>query len=182
MIDQDDDVYGLVRDGFQPVRMAGDLDAVTARGGVLRRRRRVALPAAAGLAVTALAAAVTLSVGGAPAIEPVAWSVETGPDGTVTLTVRELSDADGLRARLESAGIAARVDFRPAGSPDCARQREGLPAMSQVMGRGEGPGVFRIDPSAMPAGTTLHFIVVAGADGTVSTVRAGLYEGEPPRC
>jgi hypothetical protein len=184
MIDQNEDVYGRVRDGFEPVRMAGDLDAVTTRGGTLRRRRRVALPAGAGLAVVALAAAFNLPGGEPvrPAIELAAWSVQPEPDGTVTLTVRELFDPDGLESRLKEAGVASRVDFLPAGSPGCGGQREGLPALDEVMDRGPAPGVFHIDPSAMPAGTTLHFSAVATAGGTFETVRTALYEGEPPPC
>lgn len=188
MIDQDDDLYGRVRAEFEPVRMAGDLDAVTARGGELRRRRRVALPAGACLAVAGLAAVLNLpaalglpAVPGPPAgstppsITLAAWSVEAEPDGTITLTVRELVDADGLAARLEQAGVPARVDFLPPGE-QCAGEREGLPAIAQVVRMGGGEPVAHIRPAAMPAGTILRFI----ASGTA--MRFSLVEGEPPKC
>ncbi|MDI6100949.1 hypothetical protein QLQ12_20250 [Actinoplanes sp. NEAU-A12] len=178
MIDQNEELYGRVRAEFEPVRMTGELDAVTTRGGALRRRRRIALPAGAALAAVALATALSLPAGGppSPTIELAAWSVESAPDGTITLTVRELVDADGLSARLKQAGVPARVDFLPPGSDRCAGERDGLPAIAEVVRMRGGEPVVHIRPAAMPAGTTLHFVALGTA------MRFSLVDGEPPKC
>jgi hypothetical protein len=181
MTDQDEMLYDRMRAGFESVRMTGELDEVTSRGGVLRRRRRAGASAGAFLAVAALAVAFNL-----PASEPlelVAWSVAPEPDGTVSLTIRELADADGLSATLKRVGVPARVDFLPAGSPPCDHDREGRPELHRVLkperGR-DGEIRYRIRPAAMPAGTALHLIVVD--DGPDGHVRMSLVDGVPGPC
>ncbi|MEU4626705.1 hypothetical protein AB0G04_42825 [Actinoplanes sp. NPDC023801] len=187
MIDQDEMLYDRMRAGFEPVRMTGDLDTVTTRGGVVRRRRRAGAAAGAVLAVAALAAALNLPVTGTPAepAELVAWSVAAEPDGTVSLTIRELLDAEGLSADLRRAGVPARVDFLPPGSPPCTGDGEGRPGLKDVLDqqRGQGGEVrYRIRPGAMPAGTTLHLVIVAGPDGEGAHARMSLVDGVPGRC
>ncbi|HEU4658361.1 MAG TPA: hypothetical protein VFR97_12585, partial [Capillimicrobium sp.] len=67
----------------------------------------------AGLAVGAAAATVVVATGGdgsAPA-----YAVERQGDGSVSVTIRSLSDADGLERELRAAGLRAEVAALPAG-------------------------------------------------------------------
>ncbi|GIE36310.1 hypothetical protein Ait01nite_093550 [Actinoplanes italicus] len=181
MIEQDEMLYDRMRAGFEPVRMTGELDEVTSRGGVLRRRRRAGASAGAVLAVAVLAVAFNLPA--SKPLELVAWSVAPEPDGTVSLTIRELADADGLSATLKRVGVPARVDFLPAGSPSCDDDQEGRPELHRVLNpeRGrDGEIRYRIRPDAMPAGTSLHLVIVD--EGPGSHVLMSLVDGAPDPC
>jgi hypothetical protein len=124
----DNEVLTAVRDSFSEVRMCVPLDQTVRRGRVLRARRRGSRVAAlAGAAALAAVTAVTAVNLGAPARSvPVspgngglaldAWTVTVGPDHTVNVTVRQLSNAAGLQQALRADGIPARVAFQ-AGTP-----------------------------------------------------------------
>ncbi|GIH76469.1 hypothetical protein Plo01_28980 [Planobispora longispora] len=83
------------------------------------RRRFVTVPRLLVAAGVAAAAAVTpLLIGnGAPA-----YAVAESSNGTLTVTVNEMRDPDGLEARLGAAGVKADVTFLPAGK-GCAVPR-----------------------------------------------------------
>jgi hypothetical protein len=194
----DDSLYTLVRNEFEPVRLTRGLDEVTARGRGLRRRRRV---------LGAVALAVVLAVG-APLfahrvfddraekpptpMDLAAWSVDPRPDGTVVLTIRQLFHADQLTAALKAAGIPALVEFEqvdPATARvvGCEDQQPALQQLNDVMPPQltHVHGVertFEIRRAAMPVGTSLHFVVFAQGEGRSRVVRTSLVQGNPVPC
>jgi len=189
----DDSLYTLVRTEFEPVRLTRGLDEVTARGSGLRRRRR---------ALGAVALAVVLAAGAplfvhrtAKPPAPVAlaaWSVDPRPDGTVVLTIRQLLHADQLTAALKAAGIPALVEFEqvdPATARivGCEDQQPALQQLNQVMPPQltHVHGVertFEIRRAAMPAGTSLHFVIFAQGEGGSRVVTTTLVRGNPVPC
>ena len=200
MPDDHDDVYALVRTEMQAVRLRAGLDDVAARGRVLRRRRRAGLTASLAAAVTAVGGlALTLPADGRPdppsPMSLAAWSVEPAPDGTVVLTIRQLTHADRLTAALRAAGVPALVEFERV-PPDaklvgCAEN--GQPSLPQLydvtpMGAGDARGderVFTIRRDRMPSGTSLHFVLFEekAGDGAVGrSVHTSLIEGTPLPC
>jgi hypothetical protein len=137
----DDDLLGLVRDRMTrarddlgSVRMEQPVSAVLHRAGARRLRHRL-YGAAAGAGTLAVALAVGLGAAGTGAgagtatgiaagrpsasatgtrnvhVNLDAWSVNTGADGSVTITVRQLLDKEELEAALAAAGIPAVVIF-----------------------------------------------------------------------
>jgi hypothetical protein len=193
MSDQDEDLYAVVRTEFEPVRLRADLDAVTDRGRVLRRRRRVGLAASLTAVAAVAGLALSLPIGGKPdrpaPMSLAAWSVESSPDGTVVLTIRQLTDADRLNAALKAAGVPALVEFErvPADAKvvGCAENgQDGLPQLNAVM-RPSADRVFAIRRDRMPPGSTLHFVLFEehALDGTPQiAVRTGLIDGIPLPC
>ncbi len=79
--------------------------------GTPRRARLVAVSATA---VAAIGAVVVVALGGGSA----AYAVESESNGTVTVQIRDLSDATGLQSQLRKAGIPALVRYG-AGTPGC---------------------------------------------------------------
>jgi hypothetical protein len=123
--------------------------------------RRVVM--AGGVAVVlgvASAAGVPLLVGGEGA--PPAYAVTPNGDGTVTVEISSLRDADGLERELREAGVPAAVQYVPAGK--ACKERTFTPAAaspgsgrmeSSVSSTGGGAVRFTIDTGAIVAGQTL---------------------------
>ncbi|SDJ71681.1 hypothetical protein [Nonomuraea jiangxiensis] len=107
------------------------LDGMRARPGAGTARRRVVtvprLVVAAGV-VAAVSVASAVITPGTPA-----YAVGENPDGTITVTVNELRDPEGLEADLEAAGIKADVTYL-APNTRC----EG-PRFASVDGKYDGP-------------------------------------------
>jgi hypothetical protein len=82
------------------------------RGQPRRLRPRLAL---AGGAAAALAAAAVAGVFFFSAGTPAAYAVTRNADGTVTVEIDSLTDAAGLQAKLQAAGVNAVVEYLPAG-------------------------------------------------------------------
>lgn len=88
-----------------------------ALGGPAGTRRRFrfrgpVLLAGAAAAVAACAAIVVpavLPAGSAGSVVTAAWAVQRGPDGTVTVTLKDVFDLGGLQHALASDGVPARV-------------------------------------------------------------------------
>jgi hypothetical protein len=113
---QDNDVLAAVKESAAGLNLGVPLDAVKRRGRAVRTRRRLA--GAAGITAVAGAAAVAAVIGTttapvAPAIQPklAAWTVTTGPDDAVRVTIRQLDDPGGLQRTLRADGVPARVEF-----------------------------------------------------------------------
>jgi hypothetical protein len=199
MSDNHDDLYDLVRTEFEPVRLREGLDDVIARGRAVRRRRRAGLTA--GLTAAAVVSGLALTLSTDPATDrPVpmslaAWSVESAPDGTVVLTIRQLTDADRLTAALKAAGVPALVEFErippEADAVGCAENDQpSLPQLYDVTEHSAGDTrggerVFTIRRDRMPSGTSLHFVLFedhASGGAVQHTVRTSLVKGTPLPC
>ncbi|KAA1421649.1 hypothetical protein F0U44_05065 [Nocardioides humilatus] len=94
---------------------------------VRRTRRRWAL-SGAGLAAAAVTAFGVTTLGSSAA-----YAVDENSNGDVTITIHELSDADGLEKALADHGIEADVDYQADGGPG-------------------GPVISQIDPEDLPQG------------------------------
>lgn len=150
-------------------------------------RRRLGRYAAAGLAAAAVATAVAVGVeyaasggshhpGAAPTGSPTqtggvhihlaAFSVETHPDGTVTLTLTQgqLFDPNAVRRALARAGVPAVVTVNSVCTVP-GRPSNGLPQVISGTRSSDGQTVTTITPSAIPAGEKLSFGYFAVANG-----------------
>jgi hypothetical protein len=85
-------------------------DAPTPAAPPLRRRPLVLAGGLAAAAAVASVAGLALNGG-----DNAAWAVTSNDDGTVTVEISSLSDADGLERKLAAAGVPALVQFLPAG-------------------------------------------------------------------
>ncbi|MEU4421830.1 hypothetical protein AB0F81_14485 [Actinoplanes sp. NPDC024001] len=193
----DNDLYARVRDEFGEFQLRTAVDDITTRGTRLRRRRRtvtalgLAAVAAAGLA---LALPADQQVTPAPPLQLAAWSVEAQPDGTVLLTIRQLTDADQLTAALKKAGVPAKVEFvklRPGQTAGCVENGQpSSPLLLRVLpmptwNPNPDEQIFTIHRDRMPPGTSLHFVIMEqpGTDGVPRrSVENSLVEGEPLPC
>jgi hypothetical protein len=178
----DDSLFTLVRTQFEPVRLPHGLDHVLTRGRGLRRRRRVAAVLACALALALLALA--LPVHRAAPVQLAAWSVDARPDGTVVLTIRQLARPEELTAALGKAGVPALVEFKQIepgdpGPVGCVARQPALPQLDDVMVAGDDR-TFTIRRAAMPAGTSLHFVVFQ--EGGQRMVESSLVRGRPLPC
>jgi hypothetical protein len=143
----------------------------------IRRPVRIAVPAAC-VAAIVVAVVIIASSGSAPES---AYAVSSGSDGTVTVEISSLRDADGLERKLNDAGIPAVVTYVehpkacpagvPGGGPTSTRQREFGAAQKKDGGGpsfstgGSGPGGPRsVGPGGPPG-------VGEGAGPGISTVR-----------
>lgn len=109
-----------------------------ARPARLGRGLRIGLAAgAAAAAVIAVVSAVSIGGGGGSK----AWAVSRNPDGTVTVQIRSLADADGLQRKLAESGIRALVQYVPPGKT-CADGELSPPPVAVTQSNG--------DPSAPP--------------------------------
>lgn len=157
----DNEVLVAVRDSFSGVRMHTPLEQAVRRGRVLRARRHGYRAAAlAGAAALAAVTAVNLGTsGGAAPVSPGhhdialdAWTVTVGPNHTVTVTVRQLSDAAGLQRTLRADGIPARIAFQagtPSDSPPLPAECHNV-AMSDVANANLQSKILGM-PAAMPS-------------------------------
>ena len=154
----DDDLITLVREQRSNVHMDTPVEQIVGRGRALRARRRLPGVAAGALAV---AAAATLAVtalqptghhaGPQPPIHLTAWTVTRQADGTITVTVRQLRDPQGLRVTLRADGVPASVTFfghEPRACQPYPKMSAAL--MGKVFG-GHGPPLV-IHPAALPSG------------------------------
>lgn len=107
-----------------------------------------------------------------------AWTVDSSPDGTVTITTREFTHAGLLQQVLARDGVPAVVRFGPHCQPAAGEHAVPGPVQAKVIRPGKQPGgnPLTIDRTAMPSGTELlinHWR--AGSDGAgslgVTTVR-----------
>lgn len=206
----DDEVLTTVRESLGDTRMRHDLQKVVARGRTLRRRRR-AVPAVAAIGVTGAVLATVLPGSGegtahakppaathhgpssassqAVNIDLAAWSVHTKADSSVELTMREMFDADRLRAVLAQAKVRADIQFVtvPAGQLFTGCKGDFGPdhlAIGTVVRQDVRIGhPFRmfVYPKLMPAGSVLS-IVFFGNGTRVQGNAMDLYSKDPGKC
>jgi hypothetical protein len=148
-----------------------------------RRTRRWLATTVTACAATGLA--VTLALAPGSQFRPVhehlaAWSVDTNTNGTVTVTVHQLTHAAELQRALAQAGVPAIVTF----PQSCLQGTQNWHTDGGVAVSANPPGLT-ITPSHIPSGTKLVFSVIPVViDGTKSTGFGwGLVKnGQPLHC
>jgi hypothetical protein len=147
--------------------------------------RRLRLAVAGGLAAAVTAAAVA-SVVFFSAGTPAAYAVTKNADGSVTVEIDSLTDAAGLQAKLQAAGVNAIVEYLPAGKM-CAQpwftpagRQEGETQQSSVGAAGDGKTRFTISGD-LPADETLVVTTQTGP-GDERALGLAWAEGEVPPC
>jgi hypothetical protein len=150
----------------------------------VRRGRRLAL--AGGLAA-ALAAAAVGGVFFLTAGTQAAYAVTKNADGTITVEIDSLSDAAGLQAKLQAAGVNAVVEYLPAGKmcrrpwfTPAGRGANGGTERSSVGPGSDGAMRFTISGD-LPADETLVVTTQTGPDGE-RALGLGWARGEVPPC
>jgi hypothetical protein len=183
------EVLGAVKAAIPEARMHTPVQHIvsTARS---RRRRRGLVQLAASSLVVGVGLAVGLSFAGAgrtaPAVHPggselAAWTVRTGPDDIVTVTLRQLANAPALQRVLAAHGVPAIVR---AGDFICF-QRDGrpLPGLFRVIQHPPGfPIVIHIRPAAMPRGSELLFSITQVSGVVKYTGQELIRTGAPVSC
>jgi hypothetical protein len=196
----DDEVLARARESVSAaraalagMRMEHPVQGILAAGRARRVRhlRQGLGGTAAAAVVAALALVLPLGAPGAAArtvhVNLAAWSVNTSPDGTVTFSMRNISDPARLQRVLAEAGLPAMVRYGEICWPDHAP----LPTPGIVQPEGIAPGVLAsplsaaqaaqrvlmsvvwvIHPSNLPPGT--RFII---SEITPAQVRPGHVEG-----
>jgi hypothetical protein len=179
----DDDVITTVKESFTGIHTATPIEQILRRGHTVRtRRRRIAVLAGATALVAGAALALTGLPRGAqqpsplpPASPPqlAAWTVTRQADGTIRVTIRELSDPAKLQGQLRADGVPTSVTLAGRENPACRpypaspalRKRvlsitfEVIPLPHQGPPPSNSPPqpnlvmVFHITPSALPART-----------------------------
>lgn len=156
----DNELITAVRQSFTGVHSATPLEQIVTRSRRLRARRRIpgiaaALAAAAGVAVavTALLPA-SHHPSSPPGIQLAAWTVIKQADGTVSVTIRELSDPAGLQRKLRAEGIPANVTFSGQMPRACQRYPAGIAQITRIFTERQVGGfpVMVIHPAALPPG------------------------------
>ena len=147
-------------------------------------RRRLALAGglAALLAAGAVAGVLFFSAG-----TQAAYAVTKNADGSVTVEIDSLSDAAGLQAKLQAAGVDAVVEYLPAGkmckqpwfTPAGAAAAGGMHESSVGRTR-DGANSFTISGDE-PAGSTLVITTQTGPGGA-QALGIGWAQGAVPPC
>ncbi len=146
-------------------------------------RWRPRLVLAAGAVVLGIAGAVVL-----PSLvgEDSAYAVETHDDGTISVEIKQLSDAEGLERRLAELGIPAEVDYLPDGKvcqqPRYTSAQGGSAGGSGGSGerRGGSSASFSLRPSDFSAGRTL--VIATAGRHQLSSIEFGVAEGPVSPC
>ncbi len=149
----------------------------------VRRGQRLALAGGLAAAVTAAAiAGVVFFTAGTQA----AYAVTKNADGSVTVEIDSLTDATGLQAKLQAAGVNAVVEYLPAGKT-CqqpwftpAGHQGGETQQSSVGPAGNGAIRFTISGDH-PDGATLVVTTQTGP-GNETALGLGWAQGAVPAC
>lgn len=139
------------------------------------RPRQLAAALAAIAAVAAAVTTVTLTSSSSSA----AYAVTEHPDGTVTVTIDELTGVSGANAQL--AKVSPNVVVVPilAGCPATGVAVPIPLSLAGVLAHIEGQGV-RVQPRVLPAGDTL--VLAARQLGAAVGLSYRLYQGSAPAC
>ena len=181
----DDDLITLVREQRSNVHMDTPVEQIVGRGRSLRARRRLPGVAAGALAVAAAAvlAVTALQPAGHQAGRPLpaqldAWTVTKHANGTITVTVRQLRDPQGLRGTLRADGVPASVTFfghEPRACQPYPKMSAAL--MGKVFG-GHGPPLV-IHSKALPHDAGIQLSPLHHAHGAPIALAAGLVRATP---
>jgi hypothetical protein len=142
-------------------------------------RRRIAI-GAVGVAAATVAVAVVATSGD---VTPSAYAVQSGANGSVTVSIHRLGDATALQASLRAAGVPAVVDYAPSGQMTCVSTasapvavpgggtlQTGTSAARATTSAGPGAAATTGEP---PAGAVTAAAVTTGPDGATFTIDPG---------
>ena len=181
----DDDLITLVRQQRSSVHMDTPVEQIVGRGRALRARRRLPGVAAGALAVAAAAvlAVTALQPTGHQSGRPLpaqldAWTVTKQADGTITVTVRQLRDPQGLQSRLRADGVPASVTFFGHEPRACQRYPKTSAALITKVFGGHGPPLV-IHPKALPHDVGIQLSPLHQPHGAPIALAAGLVRATP---
>jgi hypothetical protein len=137
-----------------------------------RARSRVAAGASVGLAATAVALVLTFAVASPPA-----FAVTSNPDGTITITLNELSAVGALNAKLAAMGVNVRAVPVVAGCKAPARIAGSDSPPATLLANTSGFASVTVSTN-IPAGQTL---VLAASDGGLHGF-GQIIQGPIPSC
>ncbi len=169
------------------VELRSMIPAPVAEGGKpspLWRKPRLALAGGltAVLAMAAIAGLVFLSAG-----TQAAYAVTKNADGTVTVQVDSFSDAPGLEAALQAAGVNAVVQYLPEGKAcqqpwftPLGRSVGDVSTKAGVTNQDGGGASFTLGAN-IPAGATVVISTQTGSDGE-QALGVGFAQGTVPPC
>ncbi len=179
------------------------LPVMATPAGRARRARRVghahrapslrARLAMAGTLALAISAALVIAIGGLRSGGgSAAYAVVQNPDGTVSVTIREIVGVDGASSKLTSLGVPVRVARTAKG---CNPRAEGYvparlrPSVSHriaVLTGGPGHASIVVDPAAIPPGDTVLIGAQPFGSGPRRESKVGLsvsfFKGRAPDC
>jgi hypothetical protein len=144
----------------------------------LRGPRASAL-AAVGAAIAA--AAIAAFVVGVRSTPP-AYAVTQNSDGTVTITLRDLSGLDALNARLAALGVPVHALLADPSCTVTTPRLEWNALYPQIVPYNGPAPEFTIQPSVIPPGDTLLLAVAPAPNGFGPTARLMLIAGPVPSC
>ncbi len=172
-------------------RLLRELQSLVVAQPVDRRQRRSLwrgprLVLAGGLAAV-LAAAVSAGVFFLSAGTQAAYAVTKNADGTVTVEIDSISDAAGLQAKLQAAGVNAVVQYLPAGK--ACKQPWFTPAGAGAVGGMHESEVWRTSDGStrftisgdLPSSTTLVITTQTGPGGA-RALGIAWAQGDVPPC
>lgn len=163
--------------GFQTRLEMELVKVVTERGAAPRGRTRPVAwrrPAIGigGLAAVAIAVPLVLDGTGSPA-----YAVANNPDGSLTVTINDYKNPQGLERRLAATGVPVKVVVGKAG-PGCRRlSTTPWPTQEQVRAIFRGDAIaghsFVFVPAKVPAGATVLVQIIRPANGNQFLIFTG---------
>ncbi len=160
------------------------------------RGRRLRLPAAGrlapagGLALALAAAIAALVIGFGSGHGSAAYAVALNPDGTVSITLRELAGVSGADERLQELGVPVRIVRAETNCPvkpdeyDRVRLPAARSGAISTMTQQNGVTTLVVDPSKIPPGDTVQFatrVLDPGPPEALGTTES-VYRGPTPPC
>lgn len=130
----------------------------------------------AALVATVAAVAILSTTGTAPSA---AYAVTQNPDGTIKVSIDELTGVTGANAQLAKLGVRVTVVPVQAGCSSVGLIAPMNPSLAATVAHIEGQGVT-IQPKLIPAGDTL--VLAARQIGSIVGLGYKLYQGAAPTC
>jgi hypothetical protein len=141
-----------------------------------RSRRAPAAIGAVALAGTIAAVALTATTGTSPSV---AYAVSQSSDGSVSVSIREISGVSGANAQLARLQVPIRVARVETGCSATGKTTPIPPTIVSNLAIQEREGLA-VQPKLIPHGDTL--VISAKPVGSAVGLSYGLYRGDAPPC